>query len=72
VIKFPSMNSIKTELELKTILPEEAQIIGLIPRIELESDARRGRYLRNSILWVLVAIVCLPLIVFVLRFCLRG
>lgn len=47
---------VKTETELKSLLPAGVQIWGFIPRIEVASDARRARH------WVIGAsILCLLL-----------
>jgi polysaccharide biosynthesis transport protein len=35
--------AVKTEMELKSLLPAGVRIMGFIPRIEIRSDARRGR-----------------------------
>jgi len=53
--------AIKTEIELKSLLPVSAKVIGLIPRIEIAADARRER--RLAIFASLVCILlCLTLI----------
>jgi hypothetical protein len=45
--------AVKTEMELKTLLPKGALIISSIPRIKITSDARRDR------LWVvIVGFIC--------------
>jgi uncharacterized protein involved in exopolysaccharide biosynthesis len=52
---------VKTETELKSLLPEGVQVWGVIPRIEVASDIRRERQL--SIYTSLVCIlICLVLI----------
>jgi hypothetical protein len=53
--------AIKTEMELKSLLPKGARIMGLIPRIESASDALRDR--RLAIFACVVCVVlCLALI----------
>lgn len=53
--------AIKTEIELKSLLPAGVPVMGLIPRIEVASDARRDR--RLAIFASLVCILlCLALI----------
>src|ERR1700686_3841263 len=53
--------AVKTEMELKSLLPKGARIMGLIPRIEIASDARRDR--RSTIFACVVCVVlCLALI----------
>lgn len=53
--------AIKTETELKSLLPNGARIIGLIPRIEIAADARRDH--RWAISASLIsALLCLVLI----------
>jgi uncharacterized protein involved in exopolysaccharide biosynthesis len=53
--------AVKTEMELKALLPKGARIMGLIPRIEIASDARRDRRLTISACIVCV-VLCLALI----------
>jgi hypothetical protein len=53
--------AVKTEMELKALLPKGARIMGLIPRIEIASDARRDRRLTISACIVCV-VICLALI----------
>jgi polysaccharide biosynthesis transport protein len=53
--------AIKTEMELKSLLPKGARIIGLIPRIQIAADARRDRRLAISAFLVSV-LLCLALI----------
>jgi uncharacterized protein involved in exopolysaccharide biosynthesis len=48
--------AVNTEMELNTLLPKGARIMGLIPRIEITSDARRDRRLT-----IFATIVCLLL-----------
>jgi 4-amino-4-deoxy-L-arabinose transferase-like glycosyltransferase len=55
--------AVKTEKELKSLLPKGARVMGLIPRIEVASDARRDR--RVAIFaCVVCAVLCLALIGF--------
>ncbi len=53
--------AVKTEMELKALLPMGARIMGLIPRIEIASDARRDRRLTISAC-VVCGVLCLALI----------
>ena len=53
--------SVNTETELNALLPKGARIMGLIPRIEIASDARRDRRLTISACIVCV-VLCLALI----------
>jgi polysaccharide biosynthesis transport protein len=53
--------AIKTEMELKSLLPKGARIIGLIPRIEIAADARRERLWAISAS-LISALLCLALI----------
>ncbi len=53
--------AVKTEMELKALLPKGARIMGLIPRIEIASDARRDRRLTISA-WIVCVVLCLALI----------
>lgn len=56
--------AVKTEMELKSLLPKGARVMGLIPRIEIASDARRDR--RLAIFACVVCVVlCLALIGFI-------
>jgi succinoglycan biosynthesis transport protein ExoP len=48
--------AVKTEMQLKSLLPAGVRIIGLIPRIEITSDARRGRRLA-----ICASVVCVLL-----------
>jgi len=53
--------AVKTEVELKSLLPKGARIMGLISRIEIASDVRRDR--RLTIFACVVCVVfCLALI----------
>lgn len=56
--------AVKTEMELKSLLPKGAQIIGLIPRIEIASDARRDRWLVVCAC-IICFILCVALITFI-------
>jgi len=53
--------AVKTETELKSILPSGARIIGLIPRIEIAADVRRARRLAIS-LSLASALLCVAVI----------
>ena len=53
--------AIKTEMELLSLLPVSARVIGLIPRIEIAADARRDRRLAISASLVCI-LLCLSLI----------
>lgn len=53
--------AVKTAMELKSLLPKGARIIGLIPRIEIASDARRDRRLK-IFACVVCVVLCLALI----------
>ncbi|HXA75796.1 MAG TPA: GNVR domain-containing protein [Candidatus Acidoferrales bacterium] len=53
--------AIKTEMELKSLLPKGARIVGLIPRIEIAADARRDRRLAISAS-LISALLCVALI----------
>jgi len=53
--------AIRTEIELKSLLPKGARIIGLIPLIEIAADARRDRRLAISAS-VISVLLCLALI----------
>jgi uncharacterized protein involved in exopolysaccharide biosynthesis len=53
--------AVNTEMELNTLLPKGARIIGLIPRIEITSDARRDRQL-TIFASIVCALLCLALI----------
>jgi polysaccharide biosynthesis transport protein len=55
-------NSIKTEAELKSLLPAGARIVALIPQIESEHDRRR-----EYRLGLLAATVCLVLVVAIVQ-----
>jgi succinoglycan biosynthesis transport protein ExoP len=50
--------AVRTEMELKSLLPTGVRIMGFIPRIEITSDVRRGRRLAicASILCVLLCL----------------
>jgi len=48
-------------MELKSLLPKGARIMGLIPRIEIASDARRDRRL-TIFACVVCVVLCLALI----------
>lgn len=43
VVKNALNSSVKTEMDLKSLLPAGVRIIGLIPQIEIAADARRTR-----------------------------
>jgi uncharacterized membrane protein YqjE len=51
-------------MELNTLLPKGARIIGLIPHIEIASDASRDRRL-VVIVGVICFVLCLALIGFI-------
>jgi len=53
--------AIKTETELRSLLPAGVKVMGLIPRIELPSGVRRGRRLVVSSSFVCI-LLCLVLI----------
>lgn len=53
--------AIKTEMELKSLLPVSAKVIGLIPRIEIAADRRRDWRLAISASLVCI-LLCLALI----------
>lgn len=53
--------AIKTEIDLKSLLPMGIKIVGLIPRIEIAADARRDRRLAICAFLVCV-LLCLALI----------
>ena len=53
--------AIKTEMELLSVLPLSAKVIGLIPRIQIAADARRDRRLAISASLVCI-LLCLSLV----------
>jgi polysaccharide biosynthesis transport protein len=53
--------AIKTEEELKTLLPKGAKVVGLIPHIPIEADARRERRIAISASLISL-LLCLELI----------
>ena len=53
--------AVKTEMELESILPRGARIIGLIPPIKITADVRRARRLAVS-LSLVSALLCLAVI----------
>jgi polysaccharide biosynthesis transport protein len=53
--------AIKTEAELKTLLPKGAKVMGLIPHIPIEADARRDRRIAISASLISL-LLCLELI----------
>lgn len=55
--------AVKTERQLNSLLPKGARVMGLIPRIEIPSDARRDRRLA-SFASVVGVVLCLALISF--------
>jgi len=62
VVKYKWLNpAVKTEMELKSLLPKGARIMGLIPHIEIASDARRDRRL-TIFACIVCGLLCLALI----------
>jgi len=53
--------AIKTESELKTLLPKGAKVMGLIPHISIEADARRNQRIAISASLISI-LLCLALI----------
>jgi uncharacterized protein involved in exopolysaccharide biosynthesis len=53
--------AIKTEVELKSLVPAGVRVMGLIPRIEITADARRERRIAVSASFVCI-LLCLALV----------
>jgi hypothetical protein len=56
--------TVKSEMELKKLLPDGARIIGLIPRIEIPSGMRRDRLLvvTASVIYSVLLVALISLI----------
>jgi len=58
--------SIKSETELKEMLPFKIQVLGTIPQITSSVDLRRGRIITIQT-FVVAVIACIALVVFLFK-----
>ena len=58
--------SIKSETELKEMLPFKIQVLGTIPQIKSSVDTRRGRIITIQT-FVVAVIACIALVVFLFK-----